>query len=29
MLVLVAVGVMNLAWMVVLTAVVFAEKTWQ
>ena len=29
MLVLVAVGVMNVAWMVVLTAVVFAEKIWR
>ena len=29
MLVLVAVGVMNMAWMVALTAVVFAEKIWR
>ena len=29
MLVLVAVGVMNLAWMVALTAVVFVEKVWR
>ena len=29
MLVLVAVGVTNMAWMVALTAVVFAEKTWR
>jgi predicted metal-binding membrane protein len=29
MLVLVAVGVMNMAWMVTLTAVVFVEKVWR
>jgi len=29
MVVLVAVGVMNLAWMAVLTAVIFLEKTWK
>ncbi len=29
MLVLVAVGVMNTAWMVALTAVVFVEKVWR
>jgi predicted metal-binding membrane protein len=29
MLVLVAVGVMNIAWMVALTAVVFVEKVWR
>ncbi len=28
MVVLIAVGVMNLAWMAVLTAVIFLEKTW-
>ncbi len=29
MLVLIAVGVMNLAWMAVITAVIFLEKTWK
>jgi len=29
MLVLIAVGVMNLAWMAVLTVVIFLEKTWK
>ena len=29
MVVLIAVGVMNLAWMAVLTAVIFLEKTWK
>lgn len=29
MLVLVAVGLMNVAWMVALTAVVFVEKVWR
>ncbi|WP_026536753.1 copper chaperone [Arthrobacter sp. 9MFCol3.1] len=29
MVVLIAVGVMNLAWMAVLTVVIFLEKTWK